>query len=390
MAIHEMIEEQPATAFAGAQRASKYIEGSAAPVPVARPLGQAEDLSATIVSDIAQPEATANFADTAGLVAELPAERSADDEVVDLGMLSVSVPVRVAQRGARGMLAKFGMKVSPGAAEKAATEIAERQRQHEDIVRQATWTRAVSILVANPKGGVGKTPMALLLGGMLAAVRGGSVCIMEVSDDPGALTFRSEGSPTRGLGELVRDAGTIRSAGQLAGYTAPQTSFAAVVGSIGSRPRLEGVDVTAVATVIDDYFSIRVMDSGNQPSSTAFQAAVDMTDILVVPTFDAGDAALEAAALLDALRKAGGKSAALAETAIVLRLHDGRPENPHVIKRVDSILSSHGIGHVHSIPYDPHIAERGQLSLAKLAAPTHRAITAAAADVVTTLQSNVR
>ena len=288
------------------------------------------------------------------------------------------------------MLAKFGMKVSPGAAEKAATEIAERQRQHEDIVRQATWTRAVSILVANPKGGVGKTPMALLLGGMLAAVRGGSVCIMEVSDDPGALTFRSEGSPTRGLGELVRDAGTIRSAGQLAGYTAPQTSFAAVVGSIGSRPRLEGVDVTAVATVIDDYFSIRVMDSGNQPSSTAFQAAVDMTDILVVPTFDAGDAALEAAALLDALRKAGGKSAALAETAIVLRLHDGRPENPHVIKRVDSILSSHGIGHVHSIPYDPHIAERGQLSLAKLAAPTHRAITAAAADVVTTLQSNVR
>jgi MinD-like ATPase involved in chromosome partitioning or flagellar assembly len=386
MAIHESVDVQPATAFAGAQRASKYIEGSAAPILAAGPLEPADEVSSTIVPDLSQPEATANFVVASGTDAQLPPE----EEAVDLGMLSVSAPVRVAQRGARGMLAKLGMKVSPSAAEKAATEIAERQRQHEDIVRQATWTRAVSILIANPKGGVGKTPTALLLGGVLAAVRGGSVCIMEVSDDPGALTFRSEGAPTRGLGELVRDAGTIRSAGQLAGYTAPQTSFAAVVGSIGSRPRLEGVDVTAVATVVDDYFSIRVMDSGNQPSSSAFQAAVEMTDILVVPTFDAGDAALEAAALLDTLREAGGKSAALADTAIVLRLHDCRPEKPQVIKRVDSILSSHGIEHVHTIPYDGHIAERGQLSLAKLAAPTRRAITAAAADVVTTLQTNVR
>jgi MinD-like ATPase involved in chromosome partitioning or flagellar assembly len=386
MAIHELIEDQPATAFAGAQRASKYVEGSAAPIPVAVPLEPADEVSSTVVPDLSVPEATANLAPSAGL-RSVPVE---EEEAVDLGMLSVSAPVRVAQRGARGMLAKLGMKVSPGAAEKAATEIVERQRQHEDIVRQATWTRAVSILIANPKGGVGKTPTALLLGGVLAAVRGGSVCIMEVSDDPGALTFRSEGAPTRGLGELVRDAGTIRSAGQLAGYTAPQTSFAAVVGSVGPRPRLEGVDVTAVATVIDDYFSIRVMDSGNQPSSSAFQAAVEMTDVLVVPTFDAGDAALEAAALLDTLRTAGGKSAALADTAIVLRLHDGRPENLQVIKRVDSILRSHGIEHVHTIPYDAHIAERGQLSLAKLAAPTRRAITAAAADVVTTLQTNVR
>ncbi|MCU1527302.1 MAG: hypothetical protein JWP75_1065 [Frondihabitans sp.] len=392
MAIHELIEEQPATAFAGAQRASKYIEGSAAPTPSAAPIEPAIEASSTVVTDTAVVPNTVTPTESANLApsADLRSAAVEEDGTVDLGMLSVSAPVRIAQRGPRGMFAKLGIKVSPGAAEKAATEIAERQRQHEDTVRQATWTRAVSILVANPKGGVGKTPTALLLGGMLAAIRGGSVCIMEVSDDPGALTFRSEGAPTRGLGELVRDAATIRSAGQLAGYTAPQTSFAAVVGSIGSRPRLEGADVTAVATVIDDYFSIRVMDSGNQPSSSAFQAAVEMTDILVVPTFDAGDAALEAAAMLDTLREADGRSAALANTAIVLRLHDGRPENPHVIKRVDSILSSHGIEHVHTIPYDAHIAERGQLSLAKLAATTHRAITAAAADVVTTLQTNVR
>ena len=393
----EPVEDQPTIAFAGAQRASKYVEGNTAPtpqIPVRRHVEQTTiEISADSIDLIDSIDSPAD-PDEPGSAGSAKKVRANNDPVpaedLDLGLLSVSAPVRVAKHGARGMLTKMGFRVRPGAAEQAAIKIAERQCQHEDIVRQATWTRAVGILVANPKGGVGKTPVALLLGGMLAAVRGGSVCVMEVSDDPGALTFRSEGAPTRGLGELVRDASTITSAGQLAGYTAPQTSFAAVVGSIGARPRLEGTDVTTVATVIDDYFSIRVMDSGNQPSSTAFHAALDKTDILVIPTFDAGDAALEAAALLDTLRRAGGRGAAIAKTAIVLRLHDGRPENPQVITRVDSILRAHGIEHIHTIPFDPHIAERGQLTLAKLTPATHRAIVAAAADVVSTLQTTVR
>ena len=57
---------------------------------------------------------------------------------------------------------------------------------------------------------------------------------------------------------------------------------------------------------------------------------------------------------------------------------------------MDSILASYGIAHVHTIPYDAHIAERGQLSLTKLAPATRQAVTAAAADVVVALQINVR
>ena len=384
MTRHDLIENQSTPAFAGAQRASHYIETPAAVTEPSAPAAAAQEAPPVEPdTDLKTPADDVSAADRGG-------EPYPEVDNVDLGTLSITQAPRVAQTGARGMLAKLGMKIQPGAAELAAIGIADQQRRHEDVVRQATWTRAVSILVANPKGGAGKTPTAVLLGGMLAATRGGSVCIIEVSDDPGALTFRTEGSPTRGLGELVRDAATIRSAGQLAGYTAPQSSFAAVIGSVGPRPRLEGEHVTAIAGVVDDYFSIRVMDSGNQPSSTAFRAAAETADVLVIPIFNAGDAALEAAGLLDALRAAGGTSAQLADTAIVLRLHDGRPENPQVVIRVDSILRSYGIDHVHTIPYDPHIAERGQLSLGKLAAATRFAITAAAADVVTTLQSSVR
>src|SRR5690606_25634451 len=105
------------------------------------------------------------------------------------------------------------------------------------VIRQATWTRAVSVLVGNPKGGTGKTPLALVLGGTLAAIRGGDVAIVEVSDDPGALGYRAEGTPRLGLGEFVRDLDDLTTKGQVTGYTAPQTSFASVVGTVEGHPR---------------------------------------------------------------------------------------------------------------------------------------------------------
>jgi len=364
--------------FPGAERANMYIEGPETPP---------EDAIEPTEESTSAGEPTTPVPAAEATVTE-PTIDPLDDS--DLGILAITTEPRLAQKGLRGLLGKLGVKVAPGTAEATALQLAEELRRDEEVVRQATWTRAVSILVANPKGGVGKTPTSLVVGGTLAAIRGGSVCIMEVSDDPGALTFRSEGRPTRGLGELVREADTIRTAGQLAGYTAPQTSFASVIGSIGSRPRLDGDSVTSVANVVDEYFAIRVMDSGNQPSSSAFQAAADTADVLVVPIFNAGDAALEAAALLDILKAAGDKAAELAQSAIVVRLHDGRPENDQVVSRVDRILASYGIKHVHTIRYDPHIAERGQITLSKLSAATRHAFTGVAADVVRTLQHTVR
>lgn len=370
--------DRPAV-FAGASRASDYVEAEQTAIVRTAPSGPTIPEPPTAATDISTETPVEP-------VDETPTPETFDD----LGTLATARAPRQAQRGIRGLLGKVGIRLEPGTAETAQLEADEANRRHEEVIRQATWTRAVSILVANPKGGVGKTPTSLLLGGTLAAIRGGSVCIMEVSDDPGALTFRSEGSPIRGLGELVTDAATIRSAGQLAGYTAPQTSFAVTIGSVGPRHRLDGDAVASVATVIDEYFSIRVMDSGNQPSSTAFQAAVGTADVLVIPMFDAGDAALEASSLLIGLKEQGGRGADLARNAIVLRLHDGRPENPQVIERVDRILASHGISNIHAIPFDAHIAERGQVTLAKLDETARRAFTAAAADVVRTLQNTAR
>ncbi|TFC79400.1 hypothetical protein E3O45_03725 [Cryobacterium sp. TMS1-20-1] len=373
------------TAFRGASRAQGYIEADApTPERSVAPLPERQAVDETVAPSTATPQRPAG----------IPSEPALADlfggSDHDLGLLSTAPQAQGAQRGLRGVLSRLGFSMTPGPAELAEREQTEALRRDEETIRQATWTRAVSVLVANQKGGVGKTPSAIIVGGVLAAARGGSVCILEVSDDPGALSFRAEGNPARGMGELVRDVDTISSAGQLAGYTAPQTSFASVIGTVRRRPRLTHQDVVAVAAVVDQYYGIRVMDSGNQPSSSAFQGAVDTADALVIPVFNAGDAVLEAVALLDVLRSAGGKAASLADHATILRLTDGRPENRQVVDRVDQIIADAGVEQVFTIPYDPHIAERGQITLGHLAPQTRRAFTAAAAGVVRTLQATVR
>jgi MinD-like ATPase involved in chromosome partitioning or flagellar assembly len=366
----------PRSAFAGASRAQQYVE------PLEAPAATPELI---VVESADEPVANTGSAPIES--APIPAPTIAPP---DLGVVGLVTARPRATSGLRGLVGKVGIKVAPSKAESARLEIDAQLRRDEEVVRQTTWTRAVSILVANPKGGVGKTPSALALGGVLASIRGGSVCILEVSDDPGALTFRAEGTPKLGLGELVRDVDTIRSAGQLAGYTAPQTSFASVIGTVGRRQRLSKDDVVDVARVIDDFYAIRVMDSGNQPSSSAFAGAVATADALVVPVYNTGDAILEAINLLTELRVQGGEAAELADRATLLRLTDGRPESPAVVERVEQMIDSAGFARQFAIPFDPHIAERSQITLARLAPATTRAFTATAAGVVRTLQNTVR
>lgn len=378
------------TVFSGATRADSYAETDAGDDLAG--LVEVEDqttLTAPARRRNPEPHAGGEVpATTAGTVEATDADVAGLFEQ-DLSAVAARPRPVTAATGVRGILARLGLHVAPGPAERAQLELAAALAADEERIRQATWTRAVGVLVANKKGGAGKTPTALVLGGILAAVRGGSVAVVEVSDDPGALTFRAEGNPARGIGELVRDARGITSAGQLAGYTAPQTSHAAVIGTVGHRARLDEDAVAAAAEVIDRYYSIRVMDSGNQPSSSAFAGAVEAADVLVVPLLNAGDAVLEAQAMIEDVRARGGRYARMADNAVIVRLTDGRPEHEQVVARIDRIIDRLGAGAVFRVPYDEHIAERGQITLDRLAPTTRAAFTAAAAGVVKALQATV-
>jgi MinD-like ATPase involved in chromosome partitioning or flagellar assembly len=376
-------------AFGAASRASDYVEEDAAALVRAVPVEAPP--TAGLRGDSGAPRS--REAGAGDDLSHGPVDRSTS--VLFGGIVPAASPSapRRATMGLRGLLAGLGLPIAPGVRETAmlaaTADVEERRARDAMTIRQATWTRAVSILVGNPKGGTGKTPTALLLGGIIASIRGGSTVIVEFSDDPGALNYRAEGAPRLGVGELVRDVDTIRTAGQLTGYTAPQTSFANVIGSTGRRERLTGEAVVAVSRVIDEFYGIRVMDTGNQPTSSAFRGAVSVADVLVIPVLNAGDSVLEAIQLLEELREDGGHAAELAQRVIAIRLTDGRPESDLVRDEVARLLREAGVQALFEIPYDAHIAERGQLTLGSLAPSTRDAFAAAAAAVVRILQEAV-
>lgn len=75
-------------------------------------------------------------------------------------------------------------------------------RHNVRTIRAATWPRSARIAVANPKGGSGKTPTAVILGGILASIRGGSVAIWDAADAAGTLAGRTEGFAARCVSDI--------------------------------------------------------------------------------------------------------------------------------------------------------------------------------------------
>ncbi len=140
---------------------------------------------------------------------------------------------------------------------------------------------------------------------------------------------------------------------------------------------------------LDEFYSIRVMDSGNQYTSSAFVAALKATDVLVIPITAGGDAATDARLLLDELRDMGGHAAEVARSAVVVRLIDGRTEHGHVLAGIERMLGLYEIEHRLTIPYDQHIADRQQITFDLHERDTQEAFTALGAVVVRQLQRAV-
>lgn len=289
--------------------------------------------------------------------------------------------VPCAQWGWRGRLGR-----ATGGLVKLSPEPAELEhREALAVIGRATWTRAVNVIVTNPKGGSGKTPTALILAGILGHVRGGYVVVWEAAESAGSLTRRAEGDPHRGLAELLDGVGQVRSAGTLGGYTAPQTSHADVIGSVGNRAGLTAADVLAARRVLDTYYRVTVTDTGNNPGHEAYLTALHTADAVVLPCLLSADSLAGLEEVLAVMQTAGGQVAAsggLLSRVVVVLGHDGGPIDAELATAIRARLAELGLAAVVTVPYDPAIRRGGQLSLDALSDRSTRAWTAAAAAVV--------
>lgn len=286
-----------------------------------------------------------------------------------------------ATHGFRGMLTKIGIRVGPSEAERA-------ERADERAVSQH-WPGPRTISMVNGKGGAGKTPSTVLLAAVFAQFGGAGVVTWDNNQTRGTLGWRTEQGPHEStlldlLPQTDRLLGPSAQAADLARYVHHQTRDRFDV--LRSKPiamaneqRIEPQDVDAIHSVLSKYYRMILIDSGNDESDPMWQRMIDLTDQLVVATTTRDDHAEAGALLLEALATRDGRSAYLAQQAVVVVSQADQKEPAAELEKVADGYRSLARAVV-TIPFDPAMVD-GHLRFGALRPETRRAWLAAAAAV---------
>ncbi|MFI6426426.1 ATPase [Promicromonospora sp. NPDC050880] len=286
-----------------------------------------------------------------------------------------------ATRGFRGVLTRLGIRVGPSESERA-------ERADERAVSQH-WPGPRTISMVNGKGGAGKTPSTVLLAAVFAQFGGAGVVTWDNNQTRGTLGWRTEQGPHEStlldlLPQTDRLLGPSAQAADLARYVHHQTRDRFDV--LRSKPiamaneqRIEPQDVDAIHSVLSKYYRMILIDSGNDESDPMWQRMIDLTDQLVVATTTRDDHAEAGALLLEALSTRDGRSAYLAQQAVVVVSQADQKQPASELERVADGYRSLA-REVVTIPFDPAMVD-GHLRYGALRPDTRRAWLAAGAAV---------
>lgn len=289
-----------------------------------------------------------------------------------LEQLTPSVPTR-ATRGLRGML---GMKPS----QRESDELRDLQSI------KTVFKRPVTVMVANPKGGSGKTPVSVLLAAAFGQTRGGGVVAWDNNELRGTLPDRTDSPHRRNIHDLLESLDQLRwSTSQftdLAHFLNRQDSgnFYTLGSAQEAGHVVTGQNFRQVHELFGRYFQVVVVDTGNNEAAPNWTAAAGEADCLVVPTKWRKDSLIPAARMLESLQDTN--PGLLQRTVIAAT--NGPADSQKTVK--SNAASWFGSSHpIVEVPMDPHIAEGGQIDYSLLKDSTRRASLRLAAEVATRL-----
>lgn len=264
------------------------------------------------------------------------------------------------------------------------------------------------ILVANLKGGAGKTAAAVVLASALGTTRGGRVCLTDIALR-GTLGRSTESHGTRlTILDVISHLPNLRDPSSryadLAQFLRwqPSGQFNVLAGPIDvvgrsatGEPQLHSPshhpdDVREVLEVLERHHELVVVDTANLDTDAAWRATLEHAGQLVVPTKLMRNHVNGAVMLLETLADTGYGD--LARGAIIVVTH-GPADVPKVNAQAAAEYRRFFVerGHrVLDLPTDPVIASHGVITWDRLKPATRTAAMTVAAATVEGLASSLR
>ncbi|WP_209907056.1 MinD/ParA family ATP-binding protein [Paeniglutamicibacter psychrophenolicus] len=278
-----------------------------------------------------------------------------------------------AERGFRGFLTRLGFNMEPSAEE----------------VEERKWRRVVgtritehkTISVVNGKGGANKTPTAVLLSAVFGRNTGDPVLVWDNNGTRGTLGWRTvQGPHTAHSMDLLAAAPRLKDVKVgdpvIHDYThyQPEDCYSVLRTDptlLASEQFVNAADFDALHSIASRFFSLTIMDSGNDESAERWMRMIDHTDQLVIASTTVEEHAEAGALLLEALAKRGGHYKDLAQNAVVIVSQHQPHGNSEQLDRI-----AHGFGRlarsVVTVPYDAALV-KGQIRFEGLRPATRRA-----------------
>ncbi len=293
------------------------------------------------------------------------------DELIQALPLPREAP---AERGMRSML-----KLRPGSSERS-----------ERIARATAATafrRPVTIVVANPKGGSGKTPTTLMLAGALGQARGGGVVAWDNNELRGNMHLRTHDTNSRSTVTDMLQAMPMLTQpdarlGDVAAYLRHQVAgqYDVLTSATTTYAQIEAKDFDQIHRLLSRFYKVLVIDTGNNEGSSNWREAMKAADALVIPIKWKSLSCAAAVQMLEELDNQGPEAQRLIRRAIIAVSNGPGDVNKEVEKQLRPYFESRAAA-VIDIPTDMHVAAEGPLDHNALQPATRRAALDLAARV---------
>ena len=238
------------------------------------------------------------------------------------------------------------------------------------------------LAVISLKGGVGKTTTAAALGSMFASLRGDRVIAIDANPDRGTLGDKIvPGLAKTTVRDFVARSAQLDRYSAVREFTAQAESRLEVLVSesdpLASLAFSEN-DYRIISDILERFYNLILTDCGTGLLHSAMVGVLAKADQVVIVSSASLDGARSASATLDWL-EAHNYSELARESVTVITSVRPQADTVHLTEIINHFARRTRA--VVAVPYDPHLAEGGQIDLTRLGKGAYQAYLELAAEI---------